>query len=139
VIVFDLRCGEAHVFEAWFGSTADYESQTARGLVACPFCGDTDIAKAVMAPAVGPKGNRRAAACAEPDALAALLAAQREIEAHSHYVGGEFAAVARALHDGDEPPRHVHGEATFAEARALVEDGIGILPLPFRPLARSDA
>lgn len=52
MIVFDLKCTGAHVFEAWFGSSAAYETQRGAGLVACPMCGDTDITKAVMAPNV---------------------------------------------------------------------------------------
>ncbi|MFZ4688134.1 MAG: DUF1178 family protein [Polymorphobacter sp.] len=136
MIVFDLRCDSGHVFEAWFGSSADHEAQAARGLIACPLCGDTRVAKAVMAPAVAAKGNRAATSV---DPHTAMLAAQREMEASSDYVGSEFAATARALHDGDAPPRRIYGEATLAEARALNDDGIPVLPLPFRPLARSDA
>ncbi|PZN97632.1 MAG: DUF1178 domain-containing protein [Alphaproteobacteria bacterium] len=133
MIVFDLRCDRAHVFEAWFGSSDDYEGQRARGLIACPLCGNADVGKAVMAPAVGAKGNS-----SEADGRSALLAAQRKLEAASDYVGGAFAVTARALHDGDMLPRSIYGEATLAEARALAEDGIPVLPLPFTPLVRSD-
>ncbi|PXA90254.1 DUF1178 domain-containing protein, partial [Nostoc sp. 3335mG] len=35
MIVFDLKCGTGHVFEAWFGSSAAYEDQRSRGLLAC--------------------------------------------------------------------------------------------------------
>ena len=141
MIVFDLRCGTAHVFEAWFGSTADYDAQVARGLIACPLCGDTEIAKAIMAPAVGAKGNRGSGALAgvEADPHAALLAAQRRMEAESDYVGRDFAVQARALHASSAPPRTIYGETSPAEARALIEDGIPVLPLPFTPLVRSDA
>ncbi|RYD96104.1 MAG: DUF1178 family protein, partial [Sphingomonadales bacterium] len=60
MIVFDLACKKAaHVFEIWFGSSADYEDQKARGLVTCPYCGSADIDKAVMAPNVAAKGNSR--------------------------------------------------------------------------------
>src|SRR6478609_1230752 len=58
MIVFDLACNSGHVFEAWFGSTDDYEDQRTRGLVSCPLCGAKQVAKAVMAPNVGPKGNQ---------------------------------------------------------------------------------
>jgi hypothetical protein len=62
MIVFDLQCGRrGHVFEAWFGSTDDYQEQRERGLVECPLCGDPEVAKAVMAPRVGAKANRAAA------------------------------------------------------------------------------
>ncbi|KAB7647436.1 DUF1178 family protein [Polymorphobacter fuscus] len=133
MIVFDLGCGSGHVFEAWFGSSDAYESQRARGLIACPLCGNADIAKAVMAPAVAAKGNRA------PAPMAQLLQAQRAMEAEADYVGRDFAARARALHDDPAPARGIYGEATAAEAAALHEDGIAVLPLPFRPLARSDA
>lgn len=146
MIVFDLRCGGAHVFEAWFGSTADYEGQRDRGLIACPLCGDTGIDKAVMAPAVAAKGNRRAApaptdhAAADADpGLAGLLALQREMEARSDYVGSAFASEARAMHEGSAPERSIYGEASPAEVRALADDGVLLLPLPFTPLVRSDA
>lgn len=138
MIVFDLYCADAHVFEAWFGSTGDYESQNSRGLIACPLCGDTTIAKAVMAPAVGAKGNRGIAP-GPSNGHAALLTAQRQMEATSDYVGGDFAVEARALHESGLPPRGIYGEATFAEVSALAEDGIPVMPLPFLPLVRSDA
>lgn len=60
MIVFDLSCANGHVFEAWFGSTEDYDGQRKRGLVTCPICGASDVTKAVMAPNVAPKGNSRA-------------------------------------------------------------------------------
>ncbi len=62
MIVFDLRCAGDHVFEVWFRSGEDYEAQRARGLIACPLCGDTAVGKAVMAPNVAAKGNRAASA-----------------------------------------------------------------------------
>lgn len=142
MIVFDLKCGQGHVFEAWFGSSADYEAQRARGLVACPLCNSAEVDKAVMAPAVPAKsnqqGDRRPVASGDDDRMARLLALQREMEAKSDYVGSRFAAEARALHEAGEA-RAIHGEATVAEARALAEDGVPVMPLPFRPLARSDA
>ena len=154
MIVFDLKCGQAHIFEAWFGSTPDYENQNARSLIACPACGDTSITKAAMAPAVAAKGNRATGRPVDAmpgptneaaprnkrdDGFGELLAAQRRMEAASDYVGGDFAARARAMHEGSEPSSGIYGEATPAEAVALAEDGIAILPLPFRPLVRSDA
>jgi hypothetical protein len=130
MIVFDLQCDGGHKFEAWFGSSADYESQQQRGLIACPFCDSSAVTKAVMAPAVPAKGNRINAA--------SLLAAQRKLEAEAEYVGRDFAARARALHASGDATL-IYGEASLAEAKALHEEGIPALPLPFKPLIRSDA
>lgn len=148
MIVFDLSCGAGHVFEAWFGSSVDYEDQRARGLVACPICGATDVAKAVMAPNVAPKGNAQGVAVpmqsgtpapAELKAmLAALAKAQAKMLEGSEHVGKRFASEARAIHDGDAPDRPIHGEATVQEAKALIEEGVPVAPLPL-PIVPPDS
>lgn len=136
MIVFDLKCeGAGHVFEAWFGSSEDYESQSARGLVACPLCGDDRVKKAVMAPRVGAKGNQSSAAPADPEAmkamLAAMAAAQKQLLEKSSYVGERFADEARAIHLGEAAARSIYGKATRAETESLIEEGIEVSPLPF--------
>jgi hypothetical protein len=123
VIVFDLLCKDGgETFEAWFRSSADYEEQQAGGLVECPMCGSTNISKAPMAPRVPRKGG------GEP--LARLAAIQSEMLKSSRWVGEQFATTARAMHNGDIPPEQVHGQATLAEAKSLVKEGVGIAPLP---------
>ncbi|MCJ8157612.1 DUF1178 family protein [Sphingomonas sp. LaA6.9] len=141
MIVFDLRCASSgHVFESWFGSSADYEDQRARRLIACPLCGDADVSKAVMAPNVAPKGNRggteiRQLATPAPEqmkaALEALARAQAAALKDSHWVGKDFANEARAMHLGETEQRTIHGEATAEQARALVDEGVEVAPLPF--------
>lgn len=148
MIVFDLRCANGHVFEAWFGSSASYDSQRAGGLLACPICGGSKVEKAVMAPNVAAKGNRRTEVAASPrfdapqptpEMVKAVLAKIAEAQAasleKSEWVGGSFATRARAMHDGDEASALIHGQATPDEARELVEDGVAVAPLlvPFVP------
>lgn len=134
MIVFDLKCGGGHVFEAWFGSSADYADQQARGLVSCPLCGDGAVSKAVMAPNVAAKGN----AGTGPPPPAVVKAVMRELAqaqaqalSNSTWVGGDFASQARAMHLGEQDKATIHGQATRAEANALVEDGVPVAPLPF--------
>jgi hypothetical protein len=139
MIVFDLKCApRGHVFEAWFGSSDDYESQRGRGLVACPICGAGDIAKAPMAPAVPAKGDRPGTPdlfSAAPDEVKRMLAAaalvQKQLLEKSEAVGDRFAAEARAIHLGEAEGRAIHGRATREEAESLAEDGVPIAPLPF--------
>jgi hypothetical protein len=132
VIVFDLVCHGGHVFEGWFASSDDHASQAAGGLIACPLCDDRRVIRAVTAAAVPAKANRR------PDPVARLLAAQRAMEARSEWVGDDFDKQARALHaNGDT--RCIHGRASLAEAQALHDDGLAILPLPFAPKAVADS
>ena len=142
MIVFDLQCaGQRHVFEAWFGSTADYEAQRERGLVACPLCGDEQVDKAVMAPRVAAKGNQLPATTGESQMVAAapaqtkemlraLAEMQRRILAQSDYVGEHFADEARSIHLGEAPVRSIYGKATADQTKSLLEDGIAVAPLP---------
>jgi hypothetical protein len=50
VKVLDLQCGQQHVFEGWFGSEDDFQTQLTRGLLTCPMCGDASVAKKLSAP-----------------------------------------------------------------------------------------
>lgn len=127
MILFDIRCRESgDVFEAWFGSSADYDDQRERGLVQCPVCSSSNVEKAPMAPRLPAKprsGDARAV-------IAALTAAQTELLRHSTWVGDRFADKARAMHLGEEQPKPVHGTASAAEARSLADEGIPVAPLP---------
>jgi hypothetical protein len=134
MIVFDLLCSGGHRFEGWFASSADHEAQATRGLIACPLCDDRDVTRAITAAAVPAKSNRRA----EGDPVAKLFAMQRALEAESTWVGDDFAGQARDLHERGET-RAIHGRTSADEARALVEDGIPVMPLPFAPKAIADA
>ena len=140
MIVFDLKCGRAHVFEAWFGSSGDYEDQRGRGLIQCPVCGDGDIGKAVMAPRLGGKTADEPSAPipvanAPAPEMKALMAKMAEVQSQmlqdSEWVGRRFADEARAIHHGETAHRTIHGQATPAEAAALKEEGVGVMPLPF--------
>ena len=69
---------------------------------------------------------------------AALAALRRQVEETSEYVGLNFAAEARAMHEGRVPERSIYGEAKADEARRLVEDGIPVAPLPFVPARKTN-
>lgn len=150
MIVFDLRCSpNGHVFEAWFGSSDDYESQRSRGLVQCPLCGAEAVEKAVMAPRVGAKGNQAPAPAPAPGRppamqdivssnpaevktmLATMAAMQKKMLESADYVGTRFADEARAIHLGETEARPIYGKATDAETRSLAEEGIEVAALPF--------
>ena len=139
MIVFDLACDNAHAFEGWFGSSEDFASQQARGLLTCPVCDSAAVAKAPMAPAVPVKANRAApaprAVANKPmpaevaEAFRALAAAQAKALSNSEWVGDRFAAEVRSMHYGEAEEKQVHGRATKDDAVALVEEGIMVAPL----------
>ena len=137
MIKYALGCAEGHAFDSWFSDSASYDKQRKRGFVACPECGSTRVDKAIMAPAV--VGGDRATVQTVPElvvddrrrqAREFFLRIRREIEANTDDVGTKFPQVARAIHLGDEPERAIRGRASLAEAKSLLEDGVGVLPLP---------
>jgi hypothetical protein len=143
MIVFDLQCQPlGHRFEGWFASSEAYAEQAERGLVSCPHCGSSDVAKAVMAPRVGRKGNQAAPAAAREQAIAGgnlppqaveLLGKLAELQAEaikqSRWVGQDFAEASRAMHYGEREAEAIHGQASLEEARELADEGIAIMPL----------
>jgi len=146
MIVYDLSCSEGHRFEGWFGSSNDFEDQRAGGRLACPTCGCPQVAKAPMAPAVPAKANARPevlpSQAAQPmantpmppevtKALAALAKAQAEALKNSTWVGDRFAEETRKMHYGERDEAPIHGQASLAEAKALIEEGVPVAPLPF--------
>lgn len=151
MIQFSLKCSNDHRFDSWFQSSDAYDKLERAGMVSCAICGVTSVSKAVMAPRVRPARN---AAPTPPDlpavptatppappahpAAEALAALKKHIEAHSDYVGQDFAREARAIHDGTAPDRAIYGEARPEDARRLIEDGVPIAPLPFIPRRKTN-
>ena len=139
MIRYSLKCDAGHGFDSWFKGAEAFSTLLAAGQVVCPVCGLAAVEKELMAPAVRP-ARKAAAAPARPDLSAPaseleekIAALRRQIEENSEYVGMNFAAEARAIHAGDAPERVIHGEAKPDEARAMIEEGLPVAPLPFLP------
>lgn len=157
--VLNLQCAGQHGFEGWFGSEDDFQSQLARGLVACPLCGSTVVHKLPSAPrlnllsapsfqpaaarvsetATVPPSAQRGdvnalasgpAALATEAAQAAFLSAVREVLQNTEDVGSRFAEEARRIHYGETESRNIRGLTSPREAVDLIEEGIDVMPLP---------
>lgn len=139
MIRYTLNCAAGHGFDSWFQSAEAVEKLLGAGHVTCPTCGVATVTKALMAPSVQP-ARRATAPLRDPatDQEAALAALRAEVEAKSEYVGMNFVAEARAMHDGDTPERSIYGEARPEEAIKLLEDGVPVAPLPFMPLRKTN-
>lgn len=160
MIVFDLSCEHGHRFEGWFKSSDDFADQRENGMLCCPACGSSKVAKAPMAPSVGKKGNQQAAIAARASgneapavdrspvsnapmppevekALVKLAEAQAKALKNSKWVGKDFAEQSRKMHYGETDHAAIHGEASPQEAQELLEEGVPVAPLPF-PVAPPD-
>ena len=159
MIRYALKCADGHGFESWFQSAEAYEKLVGANMVACTQCGSTQVNKALMAPRVRPgreasmpeaehpdgpaatpavpvpQASQQAAPLSAPasDLEKAITELKKQVEANSDYVGKDFVKQARDMHLGDAPARSIHGEAKIEDAKALIDDGVPVLPLPFTP------
>ena len=150
MIKFTLKCVDDHRFDSWFQSASAFDKLLGAGMVTCAVCGSASVEKTLMAPSV--QASRARAKKASPETPAsggaltapaspaeqALAEMRRKIEENSDYVGLNFAREARDIHDGLAPERAIYGEARPEEARKLLEDGVPVAPLPFRPSRKSN-
>jgi len=136
MIRYALACEHGHEFEGWFGASADYDDQSARGLLECPVCGAHSVTKQIMAPAVSgtkARGVNVDDAKGRAVMMEAMGQIRRHVEDNFDYVGDTFAKEARAIHEGKSEERGIYGQASAAEVKALVEDGVPVAPLPPEP------
>ncbi len=146
MIQYTLKCSKGHTFDSWFQSASAFEKLVETGMVSCAICGTQEVEKAIMAPRVRTARGAAEEPAAEHKPLsqpaspeeAALAQLKEHVEQNSDYVGMNFASEARAMHDGDTPARPIHGEAKLDEAKKLIEDGVPVAPLPFRPTRKTN-
>lgn len=144
MICYTLKCAENHRFDSWFQSANAYDKLMAAGMVTCSVCGALGVEKTIMAPQVRtarkqpktepePEAAKTEGPLSAPASPAeqALTEMRKLVEANSEDVGDSFASEARAIHDGDAPERSIYGQAKPEDAKALVEDGIQVAPLPW--------
>jgi hypothetical protein len=161
MIRYALHCANEHSFESWFRDSSAFDALQAAGQLACPSCGTAEVRKTLMAPSVVTSRAKRRRPREEqapqapaprpetpaPEATQSatllddrekklremLRALHREITEKADNVGRAFAVEARRIHEGEVPPRSIYGEASREEVKALVEDGVPLLPLPTPP------
>jgi hypothetical protein len=151
VIHYNLVCDKRHEFESWFPSSAAYERQEKRKLIACPVCGSVKVERAIMAPNVARKDKSTSSlpapveqATEAPQPVAMVSPEEKEfraklkelrdhLTANSDNVGNKFPEEARKMHYGETEHRSIYGEATAEDAKALHEEGIEFHPLPVLP------
>ncbi len=141
--VLDLQCALGHTFEGWFSSEDDFVGQCARSLVQCPLCGDASVHKKLSAPRLNLSTSRQdkdadvevlaAPPALDPSIGAAWLEMSRRIVANSDDVGERFADEARKMHYGEAEERAIRGKTSLEEARALLDEGIEVLPMMLPP------
>ncbi|MDH5301370.1 MAG: DUF1178 family protein [Gammaproteobacteria bacterium] len=151
MVIYDLRCDQAHQFEGWFRSIDDYQSQLGAGLLCCPICDSKKVVKIPTAsyvqtgkraeprPTETPSSVPAPAAMSEvPPLLQKALAHLQDFIRHnSDDVGNRFAEEAKKIHYGEAEKRNIHGVASGDQLSELREEGIEVLSMPLAPIDKS--
>lgn len=138
MIKYSLSCENAHTFEGWFSTSADFDGQVASGFLTCPVCNSASISKTLMSPSVSTarkKEEKREAVMdmARQELVAKVREAVAAIRANAEDVGEKFPEEARKIHYGEADARGIIGQASFNEVKDLLDEGIEVAPLPVLP------
>lgn len=130
MIVYNLRCRNAHEFEGWFKDSTAFDAQAKSGKVVCPTCNSKKVEKAIMAPAVSGAKKSNLTDVETKQMRQFMTGLRKYVQDNADYVGQNFAEEARKIHYGEVEHRHIYGEASLEEAKELVEEGVDVAPLP---------
>lgn len=150
MIHYRLRCSVGHEFEGWFRNSDAFDTQSRTGLLSCPRCGTSDVARGLMAPAVRtsrtqpPEADRATEAARRPEApsphqppampdelRAALQRLRAQVERHCDDLGDSFADEAIRMSRGEVAARGIYGNASDGDREALADEGIEVVQIPW--------
>jgi hypothetical protein len=143
MIRYDLTCENGHAFDGWFADSAAYDKLARKKLVECTHCGSLKVEKQIMAPGIPMKSNRKADAPVKlstpptdprmREMVQMMRELRQHVETNAENVGDKFAEEARKIHYKESEERGIYGHATADDAKALIEEGISVMPLPRLP------
>jgi hypothetical protein len=125
---YNLLCRNDHEFEGWFQTEKSYLDQKKKKMIACPTCDDTGIRRAVMAPNIGSKSNKKKNT-AFFNGRTAVKHLRSWIQQNCENVGDRFANECRKAEAGERDD-HIYGTATDKEIKDLQKEGIGVIGVP---------
>jgi len=134
MIAYDLQCGNGHCFEGWFEDAKTFEKQRSKGLVSCPVCDDTNVARLPSTFAIkglkSPSAPRAPKSPAEAEIMA--RAVMNYVENNFDNVGSDFAKEALKIHYGAAEPRNIRGSSTPQEEETLRQEGVDFFKFPLK-------
>lgn len=130
---YNLLCSRDHQFEGWFNSEKSYIDQKKQKLIGCPTCDDTSIRRAIMAPNVSTKTNKKSNKknnnTAFYNSRSTLMHLKSWVANNCENVGDRFVKEARKASLGERDD-HIYGTATDKEIKKLHEEGIAVIGIP---------
>ena len=131
MIIYDLKCENAHKFEGWFQDRKAFEEQKDEKLISCPICGSLDAEVVPSSLTVVSRDSKvEKAKTEEISPLKALRMLTEFIDKNFEDVGASFAEVATRIHNGEEMERNIKGTTTKNEEESLREEGVHFIKIP---------
>ncbi|HDP80854.1 MAG TPA: DUF1178 family protein, partial [Spirochaetes bacterium] len=130
MISFDLECSRNHRFEGVFKDYESFNSQLADGMVRCPVCDDTEIRRLFTGCSIQAKSALQSGRGETPTMFQMMKMVRQYVLENFEHVGRDFPEIARAIHYGDQEEKNIYGETNPNEIKELLEEGIGVMPLP---------
>ncbi|MBI29613.1 MAG: hypothetical protein CFH21_00296 [Alphaproteobacteria bacterium MarineAlpha5_Bin11] len=132
MMLFDLKCSNSHIFEAWFKDSKEYARQSNKGLINCPICDDNIVTKSLMSPNVSKKSNSKNNKKIINKTLVNKISKfKKMVEKNFEYVGNSFTEEAKKIKYGESEERSIYGEANLEQTKELIEEEIDFQPLPW--------
>jgi hypothetical protein len=95
------------------------------------------VADAASVPATTTPSAEPLLMAQEKELLSKLKELRDHIKANADNVGDQFPEQARKMHYGEIEHRPIYGDASPGEAKALIEEGVEVMPMPVLPEDRN--
>lgn len=148
-ILYQLRCVNQHLFEGWFPSIAQFDTQKEKGQLQCPMCGTQQVDRDIMSPRLGKNKTTKNKKPTRQERLKKLQdqvlspnemmmgtrvkEMMRTIRDHVkkeyEFVGNRFVEEVKKFEDGERDDRF-YGTPTQEEAHKLMEEGVDLFVVP---------
>jgi hypothetical protein len=139
MIAYDLQCANGHAFEGWFEDSQAYEDQKKKGLIACPACNDSQVARIPSTFAIKSSPILKGASIQDKNLKKIGKKVIDFVEKNFDDVGCDFAKEALKIHYGVEEPRNIRGISTKEEEKMLKKEGIEFFKIPMPAPPDTDA
>jgi hypothetical protein len=135
MIAYDLQCINGHCFEGWFEDRKAYEKQEKNGLIACPVCNNTSIARIPSTFAIKSSTSLKKISDHQADLVNMGQKIIDFVEKNFDDVGTDFSKEALKMHYGVSEVRNIKGVSTKEEEKTLVKEGVQFfkVPMPVAP------
>ena len=135
MIAYDLQCINGHSFEGWFEDRKAYEKQEKNGLIACPVCNSTSIARIPSTFAIKSSTSLKEFSDQQADLVNMGQKIIDFVEKNFDDVGTDFSKEALKMHYGVSEVRNIKGVSTKEEEKTLIKEGVQFfkVPMPVAP------